>query len=414
MSSNQKGLQVKRRILFVDDEPFVLHGLQRMLRPLRNEWDMDFVENSQQALERMAQVRCDVIVADMIIPGLNGVQLLEEVRERYPGCIRFILSGHADQELILKCVGVAHQFLAKPCELDDLEMAIHRALNLDTALQNETLRRLISHMDRVPSIPSVYVEVIRKLRDPEVSIEEIAEVIAKDIGMTAKILKLVNSAFFGLPQEVSNTAEAVAYLGLDMIKALVLALNAFSQFETLELDGITVEDVWKHSLLTAAAAKQIAALEGARRTVLEESFAAGLLHDTGKLILAANFAGPYAEAIRRAREKRVDLTLLEQQTFGATHADVGGYLLGLWGLPVPIVDAIALHHCPARMGKSKFSPLTAVHAANVLVQEKHGSDTGSVPSHLDLRYLRDLGLSERVAIWKQALTTNAAPHWIKG
>ena len=347
MASNPTELPVKRRILFVDDEPFMLHGLQRMLRPLRSEWEMEFVEGAQQALEKMAQAPCAVIIADMIMPGMNGVQLLAEIRERYPASVRFILSGQADQELILKCVGVAHQFLAKPCDLDDLEMAIHRALNLDTALQNETLRRLVSQMDRVPSIPSVYVEVIRKLRDPEVSLEDIAEVIAKDIGMTAKILKLVNSAFFGLPQEVSSATEAVAYLGLDMIKALVLALNAFSQFETLELDGITVEEVWKHSLLTAAAAKQIAALEGARRSVLEEAFAAGLLHDTGKLILASNFAEPYAQAVRRAREKRIDLTMLEQQMFGATHADVGGYLLGLWGLPVPVVDAIALFSLPS-------------------------------------------------------------------
>ncbi len=386
----------------------MLHGLERLLRPLRNEWDIDFVEDAQESLARMAREPYDVVVADMIMPVMNGVELLQEVRQRHPGSVRFILSGHTDPDLILKCVGVAHQFLAKPCELETLETAIRRALKLDTTLQNETVRRVVSQLDRVPSIPSLYVEVVRRLRDPEVSLEDIAEVISQDIGMTAKILKLVNSAFFGLPQEVSSAVEAIAYLGLDMIKALVLALNAFSQFESVELAGISLDAVWKHSLLTAGAAKQLAALEGTRRKTLEEAFTAGLLHDVGKLILAVNFPAQYAEIVHRAREGRTELTLLEQHAFGATHADVAGYLLGLWGLPISVVDAIALHHTPSRSGQTTFSVLTALHAANVLVQERSPADPGMVPPRFDAPYLQQVGVSERVRIWKQVLERNLA------
>jgi putative nucleotidyltransferase with HDIG domain len=396
---------LKKRILFVDDEPFMLHGLQRMFRPLRNEWETEFVETGAKALERIAQGPCDVVVSDLVMPGMNGVLFLNEVRRRHPSSVRFILSGQSDPEIVMECVGVAHQFLAKPCEVEDLETAIRRALKLDTALQNEAVKKLVSQMDRIPSIPSVYVEVVRKLQKPEVALEEVAEVIARDIGMTAKILKLVNSAFFGLPHEVSSPVDAIAYLGLDMIKALVLALKAFSQYEAVELSGITLNAIWQHSLTTAGAAKQIARAQKAPRDVLEHAFTGGLLHDMGKLILASNFKGQYAEAVNLSQSGRIELWAAEQQIFGATHSDVGAYLLGLWGLPVSVVDAIALHHAPATGADKAFTALTAVHTANVLVQQEH-LGAGLVPPQLDLPYLERLDLAKRVDAWKQALAAS--------
>ena len=105
----------KTRILFVDDEPLVLQGLQRMLRPMRNEWEMAFVESGRRALEEMATLPFQVVVSDMRMPGMNGAQFLSHVQELYPRTVRLILSGHADKDLIMKCVGTAHQFLAKPC-----------------------------------------------------------------------------------------------------------------------------------------------------------------------------------------------------------------------------------------------------------------------------------------------------------
>jgi HD-like signal output (HDOD) protein len=401
-------MNTKKRILFVDDEPLVLQGLQRMLRDMRNEWEMEFVDSGSKALERMAQAGFDVVISDMRMPGMNGAQLLNEVMLRYPSTVRLILSGHADQDLIMKCVGSTHQFLSKPCEPDALKATISRASALDAALQNETLKKLASQMDRLPSLPSLYIEVVEKLQTPEVTLGEVAVIIAKDIGMTAKILKLVNSAFFGLRRQIGTPEEAVAYLGLDTIKALVLSINAFSQFEQVRIGGFSLESLWDHSLNTAAAAKVIALAENAERKIADESFIAGMLHDTGKLVLASNFAEQYNEVVRRARETKQEVLIVELEVFGATHADVGGYLLGLWGLPVPVVEAIALHHNPGRTTHKTFSPLTAVHAANVLIHESHGPGNDVSAGQIDTKYLGELGLADRPDVWRMTLRENNA------
>jgi HD-like signal output (HDOD) protein len=401
-------VNAKKRILFVDDESLALQGLERMLRNMRNEWEMEFVDSGPKALERMAQADFDVVVSDMRMPGMNGAQLLNEVMLRYPATVRLILSGHADRDLILKCVGSTHQYLSKPCEPDDLKATVGRASALDAALQNQTLKRLTSQMDRLPSLPSLYIELVEKLQTPEVALEEVALIIAKDIGMTAKILKLVNSAFFGLRRQITGPEEAVAFLGLDTIKALVLSINAFSQFEQVKIGGGSLESLWEHSLDTAAAAKVIAIAENAERKIADEAFIAGMLHDTGKLVLGSNFAEQYNEVVRLAHENKQEIWMIELEVFGATHADVGGYLLGLWGLPVPVIEAIALHHKPAKTTHQTFSPLTAVHAANVLLYESRKSDNGTSARQMDAKYLAELGLSDRQDVWRTTLRERKA------
>jgi len=390
---------MKKRILFVDDEPMVLEALRRVLRPLSAEWDMAFVDSGQKALELMERLPFDVIIAEMRMPRMNGAKLLTEVWKRFPNTVRLILSGHADAKLILECVGTAHQCLSKPCQAQDLKAAISRASGLGQSLQDENLRHLVSRLDRVPSIPSLYAEIVEKLRDPEVSAAEIGEILLKDLAMTAKILKLVNSAFFGLGREISNPADAVTYLGMDTIKCLVLSIHAFSQFNNAKLGAFSIDSLWEHSQRTAGVAKEIAKLEDSGPKVMDESFVAGLLHDIGKLILAAHFSHDYDQVIAAAGGGTPALLDAEQKAFGANHAELGGYLLGLWGLPVPVVEAIALHHHPAKSPSLEFGPLTAVHAANGLVNaEKNPGGLAEV----DMDYLNALGLGDRLEFWRSA------------
>jgi HD-like signal output (HDOD) protein/CheY-like chemotaxis protein len=393
---------MKKRILFVDDEPMVLEGLRRVLRPMGAEWDMAFVESGEKALEIMGRLPFDVVIADMRMPGMNGAQLLEEVWKRFPKTVRLILSGHADPDLIMECVGTAHQYLSKPCQAADLKAAISRASGLEQSLRDESLRHLVSRLDRVPSIPSLYAEIVEKLQDPDVGAEEIGEIVLKDLAMTAKILKLVNSAFFGLGREVSNPTDAVTYLGLDTIKSLVLSIHAFSQFDSAKLRGFSIDALWTHSQKTAGLAKEISVLENAGPKVMDEAFVAGLLHDIGKLVLASNFAADYDSVLEAAAGRTAALLEAEEQTFGANHAEIGGYLLGLWGLPVPVVEAIALHHHPGKSPSLAFSPLTSVHAANGFLNLEHGPGKSSLGEELDLKYLGALGLEHRVDVWRGA------------
>lgn len=391
---------MRKRILFVDDELAVLDGLQRMLRPMRAEWDMLFVNSGVKALDLMSQAPCDVIISDMRMPGMNGAELLAEVLKRFPQTVRLMLSGHADRDLVLKCVGATHQYLSKPCRPEDLKAAITRACDLQESLRDQNLRHLMARMERVPSIPGLYIKIVEKLEDPEIPLQEIGDIVAKDIGMTAKILKLVNSSFFGLGREISNPGEAVAYLGVETIKSLVLSVHAFSQFETAPLGVFSIEALWQHSQSTAGLAKAIACMEVAEPKIIEEAFVAGLLHDIGKLILAANFPSQYDQALEMRRAGTLALVTAEENTFGANHAEVGGYLLGLWGLPVPVVEAIALHHSPTQCTHKGFSPLTAVHAANALVNFERPLDTVFASDTMDSNYLGLLGLEGRVETWR--------------
>jgi HD-like signal output (HDOD) protein len=404
---------VKKRILFVDDEVLVLEGLQRMLRPMRAEWDMVFVDNGPKALELMAEGPFDVIISDMRMPGMNGAELLAEVLKRFPKTVRLVLSGHADRDLVLKCVGSTHQYLSKPCRPEELKAAVTRAGDLEHSLRDQSLRQLVSRLDRLPSIPALYVQIVEKLQDPETDVAEIGDIVAKDMAMTAKILKLVNSAFFGLGRQISSPGEAVSYLGIETIKSLVLSIHAFSQFSSVRLGEFSIDSLWLHSQQTAGLAKEIARIEEAEHKVLDDSFVAGLLHDTGKLVLASNFAAEYNQVLKAAKDERVALLTAEEKAFGANHAEVGGYLLGLWGLPVPVVEAIALHHQPSRCPLSGFSALTAVHAADALVNVQSDHQSEALAAELDLKYLTSLGLENRLEAWRAAAEANLQPQPLK-
>lgn len=381
------------RVLFVDDEPLVLQGLQRMLRPLHSLWEMAFVESGQQALQVMSEKPFNVVISDMRMPGMNGAELLRHISNQYPATVRMILSGHADKNLIIQCVGTAHQFLAKPCEPDALRAAVARACTFESSLKSDILKELIAHMETLPSMPSLFHQIVGKLRDENCSINEVADLVATDLSMTAKLLKLVNSAFFGLQRQVSNPMDAVSYLGLDTIKSLVLAVNAFGCFEDAAPGPLKLDQLWAHSLHIGNWARNIARAENCPRAEVDECFISGMLHDLGKLALNTNLPARYREALALSRADGIPLIEAEERVFGANHADVAGYILSLWGLPARVVDAIAYHHRPQGSVIRAFGPLAAVHIANHLA-------SGTVSAPLDEEFVRELGLEDKLQFWK--------------
>lgn len=389
----------KTRILFVDDEPLVLSGLRRMLRPLSNEWDMAFVESGAQALEVMAADSYNVIVSDMRMPGMNGAQLLQELAKTYPKTVRIILSGHADKNLIVQCVGSAHQFLAKPCEPDALKTAIGRARSFESSIKSDVVREIVAKMHTLPSVPVLFHEITKKLQDDNCSLEDVAEIIASDVAMTAKLLKLVNSAFFGLRRQISSPIEAVSFLGVDTIKALVLGANAFGCFEEAPGAKQHVEQVWNHSVLIARWCKQIARHEERPRAEVEECFISGLLHDVGKLALSVNSASLYLQALKLAKAENIPDYVAEEKVFGADHADIGGALLSLWGLPARVVDAISFHHHPSRSVVEGFGALAAVHASDAF-ESADNEATSRAPAVCDESFFERQNLSAHLESWK--------------
>jgi putative nucleotidyltransferase with HDIG domain len=383
---------MKKCILFVDDERNVLDGLRRLLRPMRNDWEMVFAPGAAEALAVLAEKRFHVVVTDMRMPGMDGEALLGEVMRQYPDVVRIVLSGQSSKKSTLKSVGVAHQFLAKPCDADMLKRTIDHAFALRDLLSNEDLKETISQLGSIPSMPSLYEELLEELQHPD----------AQDPGMSAKVLQLVNSAFFGLAREVSSPEQATALLGVDTMKILVLSIDVFSQFSDATIEGLAPETVQKHCCETARVAKQIAVSERAAPEVADAALMAGLLHDVGKLILAGSLPKKYRALTARTRDEGISLCQAEREALGATHAEVGAYLLGLWGLPDAIVEATAFHHDPIRSLSSSFTALTAVYVANTLVNERAGAVASGTVEPLDLEYLEGVGSANRVAAWRAA------------
>jgi putative nucleotidyltransferase with HDIG domain len=391
---------MKKRILFVDDEVQALQGLRRMLNAMRHEWEMAFVGSGQEALALLAQAPYDVIVSDMRLPGMDGIQLLTHVMERFPLTVRIILSGYADNSMSLKAAGPVHQYLAKPCDAATLQLTVARACALRSLLADTTLQGVVAGMQTLPSLPTLYLEVLDALQDPHGSLERVGDIIGRDIGMTAKMLQLVNSAFFGLRRHVSSPGEAVKLLGLDTIKALVLSVQIFSHFDHQQKGAFSLDVLWQHSLATSTCAKRIAQEAQPDRRVVDHAFMAGLLHDVGKLVLAANLPELYSATLVQAQEHGTPVWETERALLGTTHAEVGAYLLGLWGLPDAIVEALAFHHCPSACPEQRFSPLTAVHIANALVHTEDSTAAAGAPAALDSAYVAQLGLSERLQTWR--------------
>jgi putative nucleotidyltransferase with HDIG domain len=397
----QRGQAVKKRILFVDDDPNVLDGLRRMLYPLRREWDMAFAAGAKQALDMLAESTFDVIVTDLRMPEMDGVEFLAEVRQRCPDTVRITLSGQVDQSASLRSVGTAHQFLAKPCDSETLRNAIARACALRDLLRNEELKGMVSRMSSLPVLPELYLELIDELRSPEASLKTVGRLMSQDVGMTAKVLQLVNSAFFGLPRQVSNPVQAVNLLGLETVRALVLSVHVFSQWDEFEIEGFCVRALENHSLATGLQAKRIAAEETSAGPIHDDLLAAGLLHDIGKLVLAANLPTQYGQVLITARDQKLPIEQAERQLLGTSHAEVGAYLLGLWGLPDPVVEAAAFHHEPQLCPANRFCALTAVHVADVLEHETGTPPDQARARQIDTAYLDRLGLSGHVDNWRR-------------
>jgi HD-like signal output (HDOD) protein len=399
--------ETKKRVLFVDDEPKVLEGLQRMLRKLRGEWEMEFAENGREALEKMARQPFDVVVSDMRMPEMDGAQLLNAVKERYPGTVRLILSGHSDKEMILRSVGPTHQFLAKPCNADTLKETVIRAYALRELLASSELNTIVTGIDALPSLPTLYAKLLEVLQSPDTSVQEVAEIIGNDVGMTAKVLQLVNSAFFGLRRHIENPAQAIGYLGLDTVQSVVLTATAFSELNDNPEALATAEVIYPHSVKVGGLAGTIAKSVSDDKRLIDDSVMAGMLHDVGKLVFVAKLPNLWQEVNRMARDKKLPIQEAERAVTGVTHAELGGYLLGLWGLPNPIVEAVVFHHRPRTFLNRVFSALTAVHVANELVIRTEVASDDPTTRQLDIDYLGELGLADRVPEWQELANESA-------
>jgi HD-like signal output (HDOD) protein len=390
-----------KRILFVDDEQAVLDGIRRIVERRADHWGVAFASSGEDALALLDQSPFEVLVSDLRMPGMDGPTLLKTVCEKYPAVIRIVLSGQAEIDDALRAVPLAHQFLVKPCDPDMLRIAVERATSLSSILSNKLLASMVGSVQDLPVLPRTYLALRGALANPNISLNSIVQIVESDVGISAKILQLVNSAFFGLPREISTLQTAVSFLGTQLVQNLVLSAEVFKVFEkAAPIKGFSFEDLHLHSQLAAKIAGRIPAsshIHGA-------AIVAALLHDMGKLVLAVRSPKHFERAVQGASEEGEPLYLVEQQLIGVSHAEVGAYLLGIWGLPTPVVEAVAHHHDPNRIPHDALDAVGIVHIANVLAHGHpvHAPFAGPIPHQaLDMVYVESVGMIDSVPEWHE-------------
>jgi HD-like signal output (HDOD) protein len=381
------------RIVFVDDELNILQAMRRSFHNMREEWSMEFVSSGAAALESLAKAPADVIVSDMRMPGMDGWQLLAEVKKLYPQTVRLVLSGHADPSSVMRAVGTAQLYLAKPCESGALKAAIVQTQMLRQLLSNDRLALLAGGVGMLPSAPAAFQEILACLQNPAASLADAAQIIGRDVAMVANIMKLVNSAFFGSRRPITTTDRAVAYLGMDTLGALVLGHSVFQSGAATGIAGFSLEKLWQHSLQTGVAARAIAYSENLPAAKADEAFLAGVLHDVGKVVFATKAAALSSDA------SAVDIVA----QMDAHHAEVGAYLLGLWGFPNLIVEAVAFHHTPSLASEKGLGLSGIVHIADRLVHLKSENRSGSNDTGVQAGFLEGLAVGHCLPKWSAAV-----------
>jgi HD-like signal output (HDOD) protein/ActR/RegA family two-component response regulator len=386
---------MKKRIIFVDDKPGALEDLRRRLHVMSAEWDMAFALDGCEALKFLQREPFQVLVTDISMTGMDGSELLHCVKDLHPQVLRIVLSGEGpDRATVLKSVGLAHQYLSKASDPVILKRTIERAWAMRGLLEDESLIDVISGMESLPSLHSLYMEVLNEANSPSCSLDRVGEIISKDVGMSAKILQLVNSAFFGHPKQITTLVKAVFFLGMETIKALILSTKIFSRFDRSGLPGFSISKLWDHSIATGIIARSIATQKDLTQSNIDEAFMAGLLHDVGKLILLDRLREKCIEIARVQKSTDCRIWEAEQEILGTTHAQVGAYLMGIWGLSESIVESIAYHHRPSMCPNQAFNTLTAVHLADSL---EHSENAGANGDRLDHEYLDRLRIDPESA-----------------
>lgn len=360
----------RKRVLFVDDEAAILDGLKAVLRPQRREWDMVFALGGPAGLSEVQGSAFDVVVTDMRMPVIDGAGLLTRVKELQPRAVRLVLSGQTDQQTALKTVFTAHQFLAKPCDTEKLRSVVKRCCDLNELLAGDELRSLAGDVSVLPAAPTTYLAISKALADPNCAIGDVARIVECEPALCAKVLQVANSAFFGLPRAVSSVSQAATYLGTLALRDLALAMETMASLQE------------RKSSLPAASHKafQVNALAvgllgrrwfGSDRRKADEAFVAGMLRDMGHLVLESS-----DPAVRPAADY---------------HAALSAYLLGLWGIPHPVIEAVAFHERPEQIEHEGLEVVDVVNLADAVVGGLAPSPF-QTPPDLDLTRLAKLGV----------------------
>ena len=399
------------RVLFVDDDPSILSALRRSMHRYTDRCESLYANNAAEGLAILETTAIDVVVSDMRMPQMDGADFLNTVRDRYPGTVRIILSGYAAQDSVMRTVGPAHLYLAKPCSPDVLLSAVTRPLALRKLLSSPQLRSILSGLTTLPSLPEMYLALETEFRSENGSAQAVANIISGDMAMTAELLKLTNSAYFSSVGRVSTPLQAVRILGFETVQSLVLRIGIFRQLSATGGTVMLMRSLDSYSVRMGMTARALAEAEGLDENTCSMAYCVGLLSSIGCLILLDSYPDRMKTLIKRVEQENITLDDAEQAEFGACHEVVGAYLLGLWGFADPIVEAVAYVSKPSQSPVRDNVFLTLLHAATILGPAFPPVRRQDImPFQWDMDYMKAAGKADRVAAWTE-LVANLKAEW---
>ena len=392
------------RILLVDGDAALLQEHRRTFWKRHRNWEVVLAATGVEALQVLDRDPVDIVIADMGLPDMLGMDLIHWVRERLPGTVRIALAKPALVEGLGEAEADLHRLFIKPVDAEFL-IGVVESLDIEDDETNvRAIRAFVGGLGKIPSLPSLYQELVALMQREDAGMGEVARLIRKDLGVASQILKLVNSAHGQSSRPVTEIGQAVAMLGVDSLRSLVLFRGLISSFDSPRPQGLDLEKLWFHSFEVATGARKLAALEGETR-LSDLAFSTGLLHDIGLVVLATDPAGRYRFVLEQAQTSRVPLAVLEHDVYGVDHAQVGAHLLNLWGLPPSFCRPVREHHAPP--ASSEGFPLSmALHLADA--RHGGGSTAGIFADGRWGLHPHVLEDSERFTRWKACLATDGS------
>ncbi len=389
----------KISILFTDDNIAIIESLKRMSTIFSTHWKSFFAVGANEAIELLETKSFDVIVTDLEMPEYNGVKLLKYAQNKFPDTIRVVYSGEFTKESVQKISPFAHRFIAKPCSNEKMLNTIDSTLFIHRVLDKKRIQKVLTSIGSIPSLPKIYTELINRVDDDDFSLKDAAKLISSDVGMSVNILKQIN--LLGVGEEIKSIEQAVTLLGLNSIKSIVLSNHVFTSFKPLYIPHFSQEQLIRHSMLTAIFAKEIAFIETGDRSIAESAFVVGVIHDFGTLIFADRFMKKYSTVMNRVHDTQRPIIDVERNVIGVSHAEVGSYLLALWGFPDAILRAVAFHESADTHAMGSEPLLTSIVAANYFAHQFDNGDTASDTALEDSHYFQNSNSLMRLPLWEE-------------
>jgi len=383
--------QGKKRVLLAGESAAFERVMSRAGRSFLR-WEPAFAHSLEEAMSLLSEREFHAVVAAELVHG-GGVEVfLQEVNEKWPHIARLTLTSGPFSRPVRPSLTTVQAVLDE-CGPEQLEASIERSANVHAIVSNPMTAAIAGHVDSLPTLPAVYRDVVNAASQEDASAAAVAAALQRDPALCLRVLQVVNSVMFGLRRRISSVQQAAAYLGIELIKSIVVTAEIFKSAERSDVGGFSLRRFQDYSLKIATLASEFAATRG----LSEEAFSAGLLHDVGKLVLSLTRGTEFTKVLLRVAATGEDAESVEREVIGVSHSDAGAHLLWSWGIPFPIVESVAMHHATELAGGHPSELVAIVHAAEALYNI-HAC--GEPEATLDVALLERAGMLEELEGWR--------------